>query len=310
MIRTPFTWESMPHTLQLGVVWAVALASAALGGPAPALSGPYKGELGVVEFQVDEGRVSGFYEAGGACDFAPGRRVIEGQFEGNVLVGSVTLCQVGAECKERVLPFAAFYNAQDRGLTADVKLPAGCSSPALRNARLTLAPSEKAAQGRRKPFSVKKNAELARSALSAGHRLLEAHQYEEAAQQFEIGLSYDERNWLAYLGLGVAEMRRGNVHKAMDSLERSRDLAKAQRQDDASIYYNIACGHSRLGNKEAALASLAMAIKRGFALPEAMSADPDLKTLAGEGEFKKLLNKAWEQKNKQGQTAKRGGDSN
>jgi tetratricopeptide (TPR) repeat protein len=210
-----------------------------------------------------------------------------------------------------VLPFAAFLSAQDRGLTADVKLPAGCSSPALHNARLTLMPSmEKPPQGRRKAVNVKKNTELARSALSAGHRLLEAHQYEEAAQQFEIGLSYDERNWLAYLGLGVAEMRRGNVHKAMSSMERSRDLAKAQRQDDASIYYNIACGYSRLGNKEAALGSLAMAIKRGFALPEAMSADPDLKTLANEGEFKKLLNKAVELKTKQAQTAKRGGEGN
>ncbi len=302
----------MPPKLTFAAVCALVLPWAAQAGTPPTLSGPYRGELGTVEMhQLDDGRVSGFYEGGGACEFAPGRRVLEGQFEGNVLVGSLTLCQVGAECKERVMPFAAFFNPTDRALTADVKLPAGCSSPALRNARLVLAPSaDRPPQGRRKPFNLKKNAELARGALSSGHRLLEAHQYEEAAQQFEIGLSYDERNWLAYLGLGVAEMRRGNVYKAMDSLERSRDLAKAQKQDDASIYYNIACGHSRLGNKEAALASLAMAIKRGFALPEAMSADPDLKALAKESEFQKLINRAWEQKNRQGQTAKRGGDSN
>ncbi|MGQ0506125.1 MAG: TPR end-of-group domain-containing protein [Myxococcaceae bacterium] len=296
----------MPKPLKKSVFGVSALcAFTALAASAtPTISGQYRGELGALLFQTEGDRVSAFYEAGGACELEAGRRIIEGQLEGNVVVGTVTLCQVGSECKERSLPFAAFYNLNDKTLSGQVKLPAGCSSPALRNGRLLLtSTTEKPPAQVRRKLNLKRNAELARQALASGHRLLEGHRYEEAAQQFEVGLSYDDRNWLAYLGLGVSEMRRGNVHKAMGALERSRDLARVLKQDDASIYYNIACGHSRLGNKEAALSSLAMAVKRGFALPEAMTADPDLKPLAEDGEFTRLVNEATEQKN---QTVRRG----
>src|SRR4051812_2159002 len=122
------------------VLWVLAFSLGAQGGTPPALSGHYRGELGTLQLETEEGRVNGLYEAGGACEFNVGRRVLEGQLVGNVLVGSVTLCLVGAECKERSLPVAAFYSAADRSLTAQVKLPPGCSSPALREGRLTLVP--------------------------------------------------------------------------------------------------------------------------------------------------------------------------
>jgi tetratricopeptide (TPR) repeat protein len=287
----------------LGLVAAVGAGAA----PTPEVSGVFKGDLGLIELSTDDGRVSGFYDSGGSCGFLAGRRVLEGQFEGNVLVGSVTVCQQGAECREQIYPFLGIYNAQDGTLSGDIRLAPGCTSPALKSARLVLHAASGEERGRaRRRVNLRKNAELARAALASGQRLLETHRYGEAAQQFEIGLSYDERNWVAHLGLGVAEMRRGNVHKAMGSLERSRELAKAQRQDDSSIYYNIACGHSRLGDKAAALESLGMAVEKGFAMPEAMSADPDFKPLYNEAEFKRLVSRAWDEKNRRAQAQKRG----
>jgi len=62
----------------VGVLLLAALPSAG----APELNGPYNGDLGVLQFDTQDGRVSGHYDRGGACNFEPDRRVVEGLFEG------------------------------------------------------------------------------------------------------------------------------------------------------------------------------------------------------------------------------------
>ncbi len=270
-------------------------------------------ELGLLDVRMEGGRVSGKYQGEGACpDFQVDQQIVEGQLEGNVLVGTVMLCQTGPACRQRAYPFLAFLNAADAALTADVRLDAGCASPGLKGSRLVLAvaPADSrgpdkevagpAAQVARAKGNAKRNAELARTAVVAGARLTDSGDYAGAAQQFEAAISYDERNWIAYEGLGTAEAKRGNVTKAIDAFERARDLAHDARQENADIFYNLACVVSRRGDKKEALGYLRQALRLGFALPDQMNADPDLNSLRDDPEFKKLVSQAAAQKAKGG----------
>lgn len=293
-----------------------ALAGAADGNPWA--GGPYRSaEFGLLEFKNEAGRVSGKYQGGGSCpEFQIDQQIIEGQFEGNVLAGSIMLCQTGAACKQRTYSFLAFLNPVDGGLSAEIKLDAGCQSPALKGSRLvlTVASADDKLPGKavvgsaaliaKKKGNPKKNVELAGAAATAGARLIASGDYAGAAQQFENAISYNDKNWTAYFGLGVAQFKSGNVLKAIDSYERARDLAREAKQENPDIFYNLACAYSRRGDKKAALANLKLAVKLGFALPEQMSADTDLTAIHDDPEFKKLVNQAWTQKDKGG---RRGG---
>ncbi|MFZ5469375.1 MAG: tetratricopeptide repeat protein [Myxococcota bacterium] len=281
----------------------------------PTLSGLYRAqEAGVLLFTTEDDRVSGKYVSGGACAFEADQRIIEGRFEGNVLVGSVLLCQTGAACPPKVYPWLAVYHPVSGTLFGEVKLDAACTSPALAGTRLlvsALAAGERPSAGKlsgssaaliaKKKSNGKKNLELHKDALLKGKRLLEAGDFAGAAQQFAVGISYNESNWTAYFGLGVAEFKRGNVLKAIASYERARELARNVRQNEADISYNLACAHSRLGDKKAALAHLKSAVKQGFSLPEAMSSDADLiRLFQDDPEFKKLVAQAWSLKARKG----------
>ncbi|MHB8873859.1 MAG: TPR end-of-group domain-containing protein [Myxococcaceae bacterium] len=286
-----------------------ALAGATEG--APWAGGAYRSaELGLLEFKSEAGRVSGKYQGGGTCaDFLIEQQIIEGQFEGNVMVGTVMLCQSGAACKQRSYPFLAFFNPLDGGLSAEIKLDAGCTSPALKGTRLLLtAASEDKVPGKpvngsaalvaKKKGNPKRNAELAGAAAVQGGKLIETGDYAGAAQQFEIAISYNDKNWVAYLGLGVAQAKSGKVLQAIDSYERARELARNVRQDHPDIHYNLACAYSRRGDKKAALANLKVAVKAGFAEPEKMGTDADLMAIHDDPEFKKLLGQVWTAKDK------------
>jgi tetratricopeptide (TPR) repeat protein len=266
----------------------------------PWAAGSYRSaELGLLEFTSESRRVSGKFQAGGGCaEFQPGQQIIEGQFEGNVLVGTVMLCQSGPACRQQVYPFLAFYQPSNQSLSSEIKLEPGCSSAGLNGSLLLLGFSPDDPPGSKAPKKRnRKNLELHKTALFAGSRLLEAGDYSGAAQQFEVAVSYNDSNWTAYLGLGVAEFKRGNVLKAIELYQRARDLAHEARQDNPDIYYDLACAHSRRGDRKAALANLRQALKLGFALPEQMSSDPDLnKLFRDDPEFKKLLKEAWAQK--------------
>ncbi len=56
-----------------------------------------------------------------------------------------------------------------------------------------------------------------------------------------------------------------------------------------SIHYNIACIEARRGNRDAALASIALALKHGFADPAKMHADGDFSAYRGSADFESLF---------------------
>lgn len=281
-----------------GLIAVLAVSPAFAGGKIQ--PGQYNGALGKVDIVIDAQRVFGFLSESGACDFEPGRRIFEGQAEGGVVVGTVTLCQRGAGCRDKAYSVMAFYDADSMSYNADVRLDAGCYSPALQDGRLKLSATvddrgrPRRAEPRRKIS--KKSRQLAAQAFTNALQYLEQNQFAKAVAEYETGLSYHDENWAGYMGLGHAEFQRGNAYRALDAFDRSREL----QPDNPDIHYNMACVHARLGDKSRALNALNEAITLGFALPEQMNADDDLKTLLGDDpEFKSLLKRAWEQKAKQ-----------
>ncbi len=287
----------------LALLPAQALASASV-------SGTYRGEIGQLDLQTRaDGRVTGRYTGGGACGFDPNRPILDGEFEGKVLVATITLCQNGPACNERPYNILAFYDSSTGTLVADVKLEAGCDSPALRDSRLMLRvakPEEVQPLAESPPSRKGKRLDECRSALEKGKHLLERRDYAGAAYYFDRGLSCDQKNWAAHLALGIAELRRGDIVSAVGSLERARDLARAANQEDMDVYYNLACANARQGDRKSALRNIRRALDLGFADPETLGSDPDLHSLRGDHEFKALADLAWEQKERKQREAKKG----
>lgn len=281
----------------------------------PTVQGLYSGgDLGILQLTTEEGRLSGKFVGGGSCPFVPDQLIVQGQFEGDVLVGKVLLCQTGPGCRQKHYWVLAFYDAVDQSLAAHVKLDAGCASPALNGNRLSLrvvseqerasAKDGSAALIAKKKVAPKKRLELHRAAVLEAKRLFNESKYDQAAEKFEEAISYEDHNWAAHYSLGVAEFMRGNVRKAIDSYERAALLASQDKVDTrnrADIYYNLGCAHSRLGDRKAALKHLQTALSLGFSDAEHMSTDQDLKTLFGnDPEFQKLVQRAQAAKSKNG----------
>jgi Flp pilus assembly protein TadD len=281
----------------------------ALAGAGPSLSGLYKGDLGIIEFTTEGGHASGRLQIAGACDFTGQPQLVDGEFEGNVLVGKVMLCQTGAGCGQKTYPFLGFYNPVDGSLSGDVRLDAGCASAALKGTRLlmTLATSEDRARAKgtasasavaQKKLNFKKNPEIAKQYLLSAKAALTREDWAAAATAFQNGINYDEANWAAYMGLGVAEFNRGNTLEAIKSYQRSSALARSSGKDFADIYYNMACAYSRLGDKRQAISNLRTAVNMGFGPAEVIQGDTDLNgLLRDDPEFVKLVKDAGNAKN-------------
>lgn len=250
--------------------------------------GSYQADvLGRVELSAEHERLVGYAIDGGPCRFKPQSRVLEGQLQGGVLVGQLTLCLQGASCPAvETLPILALYSPEDRSLTAYVRPRAGCQAPVLgEGGVLVLHPAQALsaqAPGRGGTSTVarlrteKRNAEAAKEALERGNQLLGAKEWSGSAAEFERSITHDDRNWVAFFGLGTAWLMRGQAGDAIDALHRARSL----NPRESSIHYNLACAYSRLGDKKQALANLGQAVKLGFAITEG-SQDQELDRLLG-----------------------------
>jgi hypothetical protein len=85
--------------------------------------------------------------------------------------------------------------------------------------------------------------------------------------------------------LFTLQMRAGQPEAARSTAERYLERAP----DDAAMTYNLACAEARLGEQEAALGHLAMALAGGFADLQLMRDDPDLASLRSRAAFDSLL---------------------
>jgi tetratricopeptide (TPR) repeat protein len=133
-------------------------------------------------------------------------------------------------------------------------------------------------------------------ALESGHETFEAHyclagvlkslaRRDQAVEHCRRALELNPRFAPAYILLGA-------LLKAPDRLDESiRACKKAVLLDPDCVaaYYDLACYYSLQGKREQALASMEMALCKGFSDFAWALKDPDLETLRGYPEFELLL---------------------
>jgi hypothetical protein len=287
-------------------VWAVLLVAAHAWGSAPVLTGLYRvGNLGIVDFSIQEGRVIGKLKLASGCPVASDVQVVTGNFEGTVFVGEVLLCQDGPSCAEKKYPVLGV--AHDDSVVATVKLDTGCHSSALNDRQLAIVPasidekrkvldgvSGSAAAVAAKNTSKKTAEEQATEAFEAGQQALEKGDYSAAREAFGRAVAYDDAKWYLHFGLGVARVHLADPTGAIESLERALALAVRSKTDASmlsQIHYNLACAHTALGHKKEAIASL-RTMSRLPPNPEIVDridSDTDLAGLRAEPEFRKVV---------------------
>ncbi|HEX8440988.1 tetratricopeptide repeat protein [Archangium sp.] len=291
---------SVSRTIGLAALLAAVPVSAWAG---VALSGSYQADvLGRVEVRTERERLVAYPTEGGACGLERRRPVLEGEFQGHVLVGRLTLCVQGdSGPAEDTLPILAFYSPVDRSLTAWVRLREGRPSPGLgAEGLLLLQPAPEAVpaapQARTGAASVarlrteKRNPEAAKESLEKANKLLVGMKdVKGSVAEFERSITHDDRNWVAFFGLGTAQLMLRQAPEAIEALVRARHL----NAREPSIHYHLACAYSQLADKPRAMESLRQAVKFGYASADGSFQDEDLDGLLGsEPEYLGLANQA------------------
>ncbi|MFP2932314.1 tetratricopeptide repeat protein [Pyxidicoccus sp. 3LG] len=232
--------------------------------------------------------------SGGPCGFKPDTEVLSGEFQDNVLVGTLRLCQVGGpDCEPQVQqPVLAIFNPQDRVLSALVRLPAGCGSQALKDNSLLVLKATAAPQvdGREveaaspeaedeapeagareavtppsEPSSSAAQVAQARKRepevppLEEGQRQLAAGNHTAAQTLFEHVLEKEPRNPAALVGLAASQLGRNDVAGALRSL----GAAKSSTRPDVHLW--MAYAHLREGNRFKSREALRRAMDLGWA---------------------------------------------
>jgi tetratricopeptide (TPR) repeat protein len=234
------------------------------------------------------GKVEGFLSSTGSCGLDRSRPVLTGEWEGDVLVGEVTLCQMGAGCGPAQYAFLGFYNASDGSLTADLELETSCELPALsRDGRLIIEPVARGAGDDSSISSPAMETRRLGAHTSRGQQLLHEEDAEGARREFHRALERREDAASAYHGLALVEVNQQHWERAVRYYRRSLEV-----RSDPVVYYNLACAYGRLRDKRNALVSLKLAVDNGFARDDALAQEEDLLPLLGKDpEFHALLAK-------------------
>ena len=309
MMRRP-SLPMAPAPFITGLVLALFLVPG-LAAAGPSLSGSFRADTyGVVELQTEGTHVTGTVVEGGPCRFDTARKVLEGDFEGTVLVAQLTVCLTGDLCPaEKSYNVLAFYNEVDGSLVAHVRLPEGCKSAGLpASGRFVLTEVQKeipeatptsGTEGAAGDASGKRTqrTDAARQANIRGEFHYKGKRWSEAVKHFEQSLKQDsgDSNWPAYLGRGSSLLKMGQTDQAIKDLERSRvanaNFAPGAR--DPNILYMLGCAYGQKNERRKALDYLGRAVEAGYALHKAAEADPDLKrVMGGDPQFQDLVNKS------------------
>ena len=295
MFRLRYAQRSVgfPHTPPVG--WARALALGALllasGASAADLNGRYRwggGQTLVVKSH--DGKVEANATGAGGCGLDPAKPVLTGDWEGNVLVGKVTLCQIGPGCVPAQYVFLGFYNSSDGSLTADLELEGSCELPALsKDGRLVLEPVSQDGFGEISATDVAEKRHLGQH-TARGQQLLHEDDAEGAMHEFQRAIERREDASAAWHGMGLAEANQRKWPQAVKYYKRS-----LQVRHDPFVYYNLACAYSRMHDKRNALANLRLAIQNGFASDQDITKEEDfVPFLSSDPEFHDMVAKLQE----------------
>lgn len=247
------------------------------------LEGPFRMGRASLRITTEGHRVHGFPGEPGACGFDANRPVLDGVWEGNVLVGRIVLCEEGEGCGERTYPFLGFFSAADGTLTADIDLATACSTPALVDGRLVLQPSLPRNGGSASAL-VSANARRGRH-LEAAQRLLERNNLKGASRELQLALEQHEDPALVHLGLATVDARQGRWKQAVAHYQRSLDARPA-----ATTFYKLAGAWARLRERRHSLDALRKAVASGFDDAQALERDADLSQyIRNDPEFQSVL---------------------
>lgn len=245
------------------------------------LEGNFEGDFGPLEVASAPSGEVWARGQGGKCRFTSNRELLRGELEGDVLVGTVLVCQSGSGCGERKLPFLAFYNEAEGRLVADVRLESGCTSEALGQGRLVL---------QRTPMrvgldSAEATEESPDARLERAEKALTDHRLEEARREASQVLRSQPTSVRALNLVGMAELAGRRPDRALVFFERAREV-------DSSVwgtFYNLACAHAARGENSQAIDDLRRAVERGYLGADYLAKDPDLALLRKEPEFEELI---------------------
>jgi len=244
---------------------------------------------------------------------------LSGNFEGDVFLGTVFICQEGPSCeREKTFPFLGVYH--EGALAGDVKLDVGCSSPGLEGRRLNIAVATaedrllvsqdgdtSASSIAGKNQNKKELERLARESSTQGQLRMKENNFAAARVAFERSITYDDSDWRTWSYLSQVELKLNNVAKGLECIQKAVMAAQKAKsrpsdQDLGELFYNQACAQARNGRKSDAIKSLRNAFRVGEVpvLVQGAQSDPDLDAIREESEFKRLITDAKNKKDKRG----------
>ncbi|MBZ4333705.1 hypothetical protein [Corallococcus sp. AS-1-12] len=296
---------------------AVACLASGFAWAGPQLNSTYQADaFGPIELRSDGEHLVGTAPAGGPCQRPAAEPILTGDFQGNVFLGELTLCQTGDTCTpSRSFPVMLVYNVEERALGGVVKLEDDCESPALpKNRMLVLRATEQgaavtpataqapeqrqvqapvppppsggaaqvAAQRRLEPLDVA-------ATLKLGQSLLPNNPF-GASQQFQLVLSQEKEknNAWALTGMGVAYHLRKQQPEALKYLDQARSVGSGAARAEA--FFWTACVKRAAQESAFAQAALKRALQEGWSPPEGNAlVERELQQFANEGTLYEAL---------------------
>lgn len=117
-----------------------------------------------------------------------------------------------------------------------------------------------------------------------GEGLRAMDRYAEALVPLKEASERAPENLHVWIALGWCYKRTGQLHMAIDSLER----ALAEEPDEALVHYNLACYWSLAGNKDRALEFLTQALQIDPDYRRLIDAEPDFDPIRSDPEFQAI----------------------
>ncbi|MBU8896844.1 hypothetical protein KRR26_14590, partial [Corallococcus sp. M34] len=85
-----------------------------------------------MNFHTEGDHLVGMPAPNGPCGFDTRQTLLTGEFQGNIVMASLTVCQTGPRCSSaQTYPVLFVVNPEDGALSGTVRLQKGCTSPAL-----------------------------------------------------------------------------------------------------------------------------------------------------------------------------------
>lgn len=285
----------------------MALTFAAMAVPAsaaPAMTGLYRvGGVGIVEVTIADGQVLGRLKAVDECtQIAPDTPVLNGSFEGNVFVGSVTVCQSGASCvPQKTYPFLGFWVEDE--LVGSVRVDDGCSSPAVDSGALhvTSASVEDrqrvAGKGGSASDLAQRDQKAVERAVADARALVEERKYPQALAILRVVQPDAPDNFSVNYLMGQAYSAQRDWAASVEPYQRASEGARARKLPPEVVgeaYYNLACALAHQKRTRDAVDALVVGYEyagdRAFTV-ENLATDPDLASIRSDKRFRELVSK-------------------